>query len=291
MELLDGRVLSAKIKEELAEKTAERVAKGKKAPHLAAILVGDDPASETYVNSKIKSCHEIGYGSSLFRYDNTLSELELLNKIIEVNNNPEIDGLIVQLPLPGHIDVSKVIDTIDPRKDVDGFHPVNIGKMVKGIPSLLPATPFGITKLLQYYAVPTAGKHCVVIGRSQIVGTPVSILMSRDAPYGNATVTLCHSHTKNLADFTRQADILITAVGRPGTITPDMVKEGVAIIDVGTTRVADPSRKSGFRLRGDVDFDNVKDKCSFITPVPGGVGPMTIASLLLNTMQAAESFA
>ena len=260
----------------------------KKIPHLAVILVGENGASETYVGNKIKDCAEIGFGSSLFRFPDTISEESLLEKIREINDNDDIDGLLVQLPLPPHINVNKVIETIDFRKDVDGFHPANIGRMVKELPSALPATPYGIIKLLEHYKIETAGKHCVVIGRSQIVGYPISILMARNAYPGNATVTLCHSKTVDLKSYTLSADILIAAMGRPNFVTADMVKEGAVVIDVGTTRVPDATKKSGFRLSGDVDFENVKDKCSYITPVPGGVGPMTIACLLLNTMNAVE---
>jgi methylenetetrahydrofolate dehydrogenase (NADP+)/methenyltetrahydrofolate cyclohydrolase len=288
MQILDGKALSDQIKQELRDKTEIRKQQGKKIPHLSAILVGHDPASETYVSSKIRSCEEVGFKSSLFRYESNITEEELLNKIREINNNADIDGLIVQLPLPKHIDVTKVIETTDYRKDVDGFHPINIGRMAKGLPGFLPATPNGIMKLISHYKIETAGKECVVIGRSQIVGSPVSILMARDAYPGNATVTLCHRHTKDLKKHTIQADIIISAVGSPGMLTADMVKEGAVIIDVGTTRVEDASKKSGFRLRGDVDFDNVAPKCSYITPVPKGVGPMTIVSLLMNTLQAAE---
>lgn len=289
MQILDGKALSGKIKTELREKVESRKKEGRKTPHLSAILIGNDPASETYISNKIKSCEEAGFQSTLFRYEAGITEDELLGKIKEINENEDIDGLIVQLPLPKHIDVVKVIETIDYRKDVDGFHPVNIGRMVKGLPAFLPATPYGILKLLEHYQIETSGKNCVVIGRSQIVGTPMSILMSRDGYPGNATVTLCHSRTKDLLSHVKQADIVISAVGRPKTVTAEMVKEGAVVIDVGINRVEDPTRKSGYRLAGDVDFDAVKDKCSYITPVPGGVGPMTIACLLLNTYQAAEN--
>jgi methylenetetrahydrofolate dehydrogenase (NADP+)/methenyltetrahydrofolate cyclohydrolase len=289
MQILDGKALSIQIKSELRKKVEQRVTEGRKTPHLSAILVGNDPASETYISNKIRSCEEAGFQSSLFRYEAKISEADLLKKITEINENKDIDGLIVQLPLPKHIDVVKVIETIDYKKDVDGFHPVNIGRMVKGLPSFLPATPYGILKLLEHYKIETSGKNCVVIGRSQIVGTPMSILMSRDGYPGNATVTLCHSKTKDLKSHVQQADIVICAVGRAKTVTADMVKEGGVIVDVGMNRVEDSSRKSGYRLVGDVDYDEVKDKCSFITPVPGGVGPMTIACLLLNTYQAAEN--
>ena len=288
MQIIDGKALSQLIRNELKAKTEKRKAENKKIPHLSVILVGENGASETYVGNKIKDCAEIGFGSSLFRFPETIAEEDLLSKIREINNNDDIDGLLVQLPLPAHINVNKVIETIDFRKDVDGFHPANIGRMVKELPSALPATPYGIIKLLEHYKIETSGKHCVVIGRSQIVGYPISILMARNTYPGNATVTLCHSKTVDLKSYTLSADILIAAMGRPNFVTADMVKEGAVVIDVGTTRVPDASKKSGFRLSGDVDFENVKDKCSYITPVPGGVGPMTIACLLLNTMNAVE---
>jgi methylenetetrahydrofolate dehydrogenase (NADP+)/methenyltetrahydrofolate cyclohydrolase len=287
-QILDGKGLSDLIKSEIKTKVEKRIAQGKKVPHLAAILVGEDPASETYVSNKIKSCAEVGFKSSLFRFEPSISEEELLEKVRGINEDDDIDGLIVQLPLPKHINVSRVIETTDYRKDVDGFHPISIGRMAKGLPGFLPATPQGILKILEHYRIETAGKHCVVVGRSQIVGSPISILMARDAYPGNATVTICHRHTKNIENFLRQADIIISAVGNPGFIKADMVKDGVVVIDVGTTRVEDPSKKSGFRLSGDVDFDSVAPKCSYITPVPKGVGPMTIVSLLLNTLQAVE---
>lgn len=289
MQIIDGKNLSNLIKDELRQKVELRKKDGKKIPHLAAILVGEDPASETYIRNKILSCEQAGFESSLFKYGSDITEQELLEKIEEINNNKAIDGLIVQLPLPEYIDVVKVIETIDYKKDVDGFHPINIGRMAKGLRGFLPATPYGIIKLIEHYNIETKGKHVVVIGRSQIVGSPTSILLSRDGYPGNATVTLCHRYTSDLKAQTLQADIIISATGKPGLVTADMVKDGAVIIDVGTTRVKDETKKSGFRLSGDVDFEAVKDKCSFITPVPGGVGPMTIACLLLNTMQAAES--
>ncbi|MGZ5282664.1 MAG: bifunctional 5,10-methylenetetrahydrofolate dehydrogenase/5,10-methenyltetrahydrofolate cyclohydrolase [Bacteroidia bacterium] len=289
MQIIDGKNLSNLIKDELRQKVEIRKEEGKKIPHLAAILVGEDPASETYIRNKILSCEQAGFESSLFKYGSEISEQELLEKIEQINKNADIDGLIVQLPLPKHIDVVKVIEAIDYKKDVDGFHPINIGRMAKGLRGFLPATPYGIIKLIEHYNIETQGKHCVVVGRSQIVGSPISILMSRDGYPGNATVTLCHRYTQDLKAQTLQADIIISAVGKPGLITADMVKNGAVIIDVGTTRVKDETKKSGFRLAGDVDFEAVKDKCSFITPVPGGVGPMTIACLLVNTMQAAEN--
>ena len=289
MQLLDGKALSDLIKSQIKEKVSKRVAEGKKQPHLAAILVGNDGGSETYVGSKIRSCEEIGYKSTLLRFEDSITEAELLDQIKKVNANSDIDGLIVQLPLPKHISVEKVIESTDPEKDVDGFHPVNIGRMVQGLPCFLPATPNGIMKILEHYKIDTAGKECVVIGRSDIVGTPVSILMSRNTNPGNATVTLCHSKTKNLKEHVLSADIIISATGIPNSVTADMVKDGSVVIDVGTTRVPDATKKSGFRLSGDVDFVNVSPKCSYITPVPGGVGPMTIASLMLNTLQAAQN--
>lgn len=289
MQLLDGKALSDLIKSQIKEKVTQRVAEGKKRPHLAAILVGNDGGSETYVGSKIRSCEEIGYKSTLLRFEDSITEAGLLAQIKKVNTNPDIDGLIVQLPLPKHISVEKVIESTDPEKDVDGFHPVNIGRMVQGLPCFLPATPNGIMKILEHYKIDTAGKECVVIGRSDIVGTPMSILMSRNTNPGNATVTLCHSKTKSLRDHVLNADIIISATGKPNSVTADMVKDGAVVIDVGTTRVPDATKKSGFRLSGDVDFVNVSPKCSYITPVPGGVGPMTIASLMLNTLQAAKN--
>ncbi|TPE46006.1 bifunctional 5,10-methylenetetrahydrofolate dehydrogenase/5,10-methenyltetrahydrofolate cyclohydrolase [Pontibacter mangrovi] len=288
MTLLDGKKTSEAIQNEIAAEVAEIRANGGKVPHLAAILVGNDGGSVTYVNNKVLACERIGFGSSLIRYEDTVTEEELLNKIKELNEDEEIDGFIVQLPLPKHIDTEKVIEAVDPRKDVDGFHPTNVGRMVAGLPAYLPATPAGILQLLQRYEIETKGKHCVVIGRSNIVGTPMSILMSKAGYPGDATVTLCHRNTVNLPYFTQQADIIIVAVGKPGLITADMVKEGAVVIDVGTTRVPDASRKSGFRLRGDVDFESVAEKCSYITPVPGGVGPLTIAMLMMNTLKAAK---
>lgn len=287
MQILDGKLVSAAIKAQLAEKVTELKALGKKVPHLAAILVGNDPASETYVASKVKSCAEIGYNSTLLRFDEKISEKHLLDNITLLNENADIDGILVQLPLPKHINEEVVINTIDPSKDVDGFHPVNVGKMVSGLPTFIPATPYGIMLMLEHYKVPTKGKHAVVIGRSHIVGTPMSILLSRNTYPGNCTVTLTHSQTANLKEICLQADIIVAAIGRPNFVTADMVKEGAAIVDVGINRIADPSRKSGHRLVGDVNFDEVAEKCSFITPVPGGVGPMTIAALLKNTYHAA----
>ena len=288
MTLLDGKKTSEAIQQEIATEVAAIKANGGKVPHLAAVLVGNDGGSVTYVTNKVATCERIGFGSSLIRYDETVSEEELLNKIKELNEDEEVDGFIVQLPLPRHIDTEKVIEAIDPKKDVDGFHPTNVGRMVAGLPAYLPATPAGILQLLTRYEIETKGKHCVVIGRSNIVGTPMSILMSKSAYPGNCTVTLCHRHTVDLAYHTRQADIIIVAVGQPGLITADMVREGAVVVDVGTTRVPDATRKSGFRLRGDVDFDSVAPKCSYITPVPGGVGPLTIAMLMMNTLRASR---
>ena len=288
MQLLEGKVASAAIKEDLKNKILSLVAIGKRTPHLAAILVGNDPASETYVASKVKNCKEIGITSSLFKYENSISESELLEKIIELNNDAQIDGILVQVPLPPHISEKKVINTIVPEKDVDGFHPLNIGNMVLGFPTFISATPFGILLMLKHYNIETKGKHVVIVGRSNTVGTPLSILLSRNNEYGNATVTLCHSRTKNLSEICRQADILIAAIGKPKFITADMVKENAVVIDVGINRVKDDSKKSGFALKGDVDFENVAPKTSFITPVPGGVGLMTIAALLMNTYKASQ---
>ncbi|MCK5700934.1 MAG: bifunctional 5,10-methylene-tetrahydrofolate dehydrogenase/5,10-methylene-tetrahydrofolate cyclohydrolase, partial [Cyclobacteriaceae bacterium] len=257
--------------------------------HLAAILVGNDGASETYVRYKVKDCEQVGFKSTLKRFDDSVTEEELLNEVEAINNDPDIDGLIVQLPIPDHISVQKVTDRIKPEKDVDGFHPVNVGRMAKSLPSYISATPYGIMQLIERYKIETSGKHCVVIGRSDIVGTPMSILLSRKAYPGNCTVTICHSRTKDIKAMTLQADIIIAALGSPGFLTGDMVKEGAVVIDVGITRVEDPSKKSGFALKGDVKFDEVEPKCSYITPVPGGVGPMTRASLLMNTLLAAEN--
>lgn len=288
MELLDGKKTSENIKIELAEAVAQRKKEGKKIPHLAAILVGNDGGSMTYVNAKVKACDQIGFESSLISYDSDVTEEELLNKVKSLNEDDNIDGFIVQLPLPEHIDELKVTEAIDPKKDVDGFHPVNLGNMVLNLPGFLPATPAGIIELIKRNNIETSGKRCVVVGRSNIVGMPVSIMLGRNTNPGNCTVTLTHSRTQNLKDITLEADILISAIGKPGFITADMVKDGAVIIDVGTTRVPDNSRSRGWRLRGDVDFDSVAPKCSFITPVPGGVGPMTIASLMINTLRAME---
>ena len=287
MELNDGKKVSQDIKAEISAEVQRMVTNGERRPHLAAVLVGHDGGSETYVASKVKACEECGFRSTLIRFEDDVTQERLLETVDELNRDPEVDGFIVQLPLPRHISEQAVIEAIDYRKDVDGFHPVNVGRMSIGLPCFVSATPAGIVELLRRYNVPTRGKKCVVVGRSNIVGKPVATLMMQKGYPGDATVTVCHSATENLAAVTREADILIAALGRPLTITADMVKEGATVIDVGTTRVPDSTRKSGFRLRGDVDFDNVAPKCSFITPVPGGVGPMTIVSLMRNTLLAA----
>jgi methylenetetrahydrofolate dehydrogenase (NADP+)/methenyltetrahydrofolate cyclohydrolase len=286
MILLEGKPAAEQIKLNLKERVSTLLSKNYRAPHLAAVLIGTNGASETYVASKIKSCKDIGFKSSLIQYEETIAEAELLQKIVELNNDEETDGILVQLPLPKHIDERKVINAITPEKDVDGFHPENIGKLVQGAPAFISATPYGIILLLQHYNIDVKGKHAVVIGRSNIVGRPVSILLSSNKPYGNATVTICHSHTTNLKELSLQADIIVAALGKPGFLTADMVKEGAMVIDVGITRVADATAKKGFRIKGDVDFDGVSPKTSWITPVPGGVGLMTIAALLTNTMNA-----
>jgi methylenetetrahydrofolate dehydrogenase (NADP+)/methenyltetrahydrofolate cyclohydrolase len=288
MQLLDGRATADQIRKELAAAVLERKKEGKKIPHLAAILVGNDGGSLTYVGAKVKACEQIGFESTLIRYDDTVPEEILLAKVNTLNEDKSIDGFIVQLPLPSHIDEMKITQAIDPKKDVDGFHPVNLGKMILNLPGFLPATPAGILELLKRNAIQTEGKNCVIIGRSNIVGTPLSIMLGRNANPGNCTVTLAHSKTENLTEICQQADILIAAMGQPHFVTADMVKEGAVIIDVGTTRIEDKSRARGWRLTGDVKFDEVAPKCSFITPVPGGVGPMTIASLMMNTLKAME---
>jgi methylenetetrahydrofolate dehydrogenase (NADP+)/methenyltetrahydrofolate cyclohydrolase len=288
MILLDGKSTSNQIKEEIAIETKQLVDKGVRAPHLAAILVGSNGASLTYVNAKVKACAKAGFESTLVKLSEEISEEKLLNEIEKLNTNPEIDGFIVQLPLPKHIDEQKVLMAVNPDKDVDGFHPTNVGKMALNLPTFLPATPFGILQLLERYKVETSGKHVVVIGRSHIVGSPMSILMSQKRTAGNATVTITHSRTKNLKEITLQADIVVAALGIPEFLTADMVKEDVTVIDVGITRIADDSKKSGFRLAGDVHFESVSKKASYITPVPGGVGPMTIAMLMKNTLLAAK---
>jgi len=288
MVLLDGKKTAQDIQLEIAEKVKGLKAEGKKTPHLAAILVGGDGASLTYVNAKVKACEKVGFDSTLVHMDATTSEEDLLNKIDELNNDDAIDGFIVQLPLPEHIDETKVTLAVSPSKDVDGFHPENIGKMCLNLPTFLPATPNGVLEMLKRYNIETSGKHCVVIGRSHIVGSPMSILMARNGNPGNATVTLTHSRTANLKEICATADILIAAVGKPLFVTADMVKEGAVVVDVGIHRVEDSSKKLGFKLLGDVDFANVSEKCSHISPVPGGVGPMTIASLMMNTLAAIE---
>lgn len=288
MELIDGKKTAAEIKAEIAATVADIVAKGGKRPHLAAILVGHDGGSETYVAHKVKACEECGFTSSLIRFEDDITEERLLDEVRRLNDDPDVDGFIVQLPLPRHIDEQRVIETVDPDKDVDGFHPVNVGRLSIGLPGFRSATPAGIIELLRRYRIETRGRHCVIIGRSNIVGKPLASLMMQKAPVGDATVTVCHSATKNLKEITSQADILVAALGRPGFVTADMVKDGAVVIDVGTTRVADATKKNGWRLSGDVDFANVAPKCSFITPVPGGVGPMTIVSLMLNTLEAAR---
>ena len=286
--LLHGKKLSSEIKLEIAAEVAELKSAGKKIPHLAAVLVGNNGASETYVASKAKSCAEVGFKSSLIRLDENISEQELLSKINELNSDAEIDGFIVQLPLPKNISVQKITEAISPDKDVDGFHPMNAGRLLQNLPTYIPATPYGILMMLERYKIETSGKHCVIIGRSNIVGMPMNVLMARNAYPGNCTVTLCHSKTKNLAEVIRSGDIVIAALGSPRFVKADMIKEGAVVIDVGITRVESKETKSGFKISGDVDFENVAPKCSYITPVPGGVGLMTIVGLLKNTLTAAQ---
>ena len=286
MQILDGKKAAQAIRDQLKLNTAQLAVEGKKLPHLVAILVGSNGASETYVAAKVKACEEVGFKSTLIRFEADISEHLLLEKIQELNHDPDVDGILVQLPLPKHISDDKVINTIDPDKDVDGFHPVSVGRMVQGLPTFIPATPHGIMLMLEHYKINTAGMHAVVIGRSNIVGRPMSILLSENKNPGNCTVTLCHSKTKNIAELCLNADIIVAALGKPGFVTADWVKEGAIVIDVGITRVADATKKSGFRLRGDVDYESVAPKCSWITPVPGGVGPMTIAALMKNTYKA-----
>ena len=286
MEILDGKKAAQAIRNELKIEVAQLAAEGKKIPHLAAILVGSNGASETYVAAKVKACEEVGFKSTLIRFEESIAAIKLLDKIQELNTDPDVDGILVQLPLPKHISDQQVIDAIDPDKDVDGFHPVNIGKMMQGVPGFVPATPHGIMLLLKHYKIDTKGKHAVVVGRSNIVGRPMSVLLSSNSNPGNCTVTICHSHTKNIKEFCLQADIIVAALGKPEFITADMVKEGAIIIDVGITREIDTAKKSGFKLKGDVQFETVAPKCSYITPVPGGVGPMTIAALMRNTFHA-----
>lgn len=293
MTVIDGKKVAADIKAEIAKEVEARVAEGKRRPHLAAILVGHDGGSETYVAHKVKACEECGFKSTLIRFESTdeapLDPAELMATIERLNADPDVDGFIVQLPLPKHIDEQAVIEAVLPEKDVDGFHPVNVGKQSIGLPCFHSATPAGIVELLRRYDIPTRGKRVVIVGRSNIVGKPLAAMLMQKAQPGDATVTVCHSATEGLAEICREADILVAALGRPGFITEDMVKDGATVIDVGTTRVADPTRKSGFRLRGDVDYEAVAPRCAFITPVPGGVGPMTICSLMQNTLQAARS--
>lgn len=288
MRIIDGKATATAIKQEIAAEVAARVARGEKRPHLAAVLVGHDGGSETYVAHKVRACEECGFKSTLIRREADITQDELLQIVAGLNADPDIDGYIVQLPLPHHINEQQIIEAIDPKKDVDGFHPENVGRMSLGLPCFLSATPAGIMELLRRYEIPTKGKHCVVLGRSNIVGKPVATLMMQKAEPGNATVTVCHSATPDIKDICRTADIIIAALGQPGFVTADMVKPGAVIIDVGTTRVADSTKKSGFRLAGDVDFANVAPLCEAITPVPGGVGPMTICSLMRNTLQAAN---
>ena len=287
MQLIDGKATAAKIKEEIAQELEQIVAAGGKRPHLAAVLVGHDGGSETYVKNKVLACEACGFKSTLIRYEDDITEQELLDCVAKLNADDDVDGFIVQLPLPKHIDEQKIIEAIDYRKDVDGFHPINVGRMAIGLPCFISATPLGIITLLKRYGIETSGKKCVILGRSNIVGKPMAQLMMQKQ-YGDSTVTVCHSRSANLKDECRQADIIIAAIGRPDFVTADMVKEGAVIVDVGTTRVADATRKSGFRLNGDVKFDEVAPRCSYITPVPGGVGPMTICSLMKNTLAAGK---
>ena len=287
MQLIDGKATAAKIKEEIAQEVEQIVAAGGKRPHLAAVIVGHDGGSETYVKNKVLACEACGFKSTLIRYEDDITEQELLDCVAKLNADDDVDGFIVQLPLPKHIDEQKIIEAIDYRKDVDGFHPINVGRMAIGLPCFISATPLGIITLLKRYGIETSGKKCVILGRSNIVGKPMAQLMMQKQ-YGDSTVTVCHSRSANLKDECRQADIIIAAIGRPDFVTADMVKEGAVIVDVGTTRVADATRKSGFRLNGDVKFDEVAPRCSYITPVPGGVGPMTICSLMKNTLAAGK---
>jgi methylenetetrahydrofolate dehydrogenase (NADP+)/methenyltetrahydrofolate cyclohydrolase len=288
MKIMDGKLVSQAVKDDLKKKVLDQVAHGMKKPHLAAILVGNNGASETYVASKVKSCEEVGFTSTLIRLDAAITQEELLAEINKLNQNSDVDGILVQLPLPKHISEQLVIDTISADKDVDGFHPVSVGRMVQGLPAFYPATPYGILLMIAHYNIETKGKHAVVIGRSNIVGRPISILLNRNDYPGNCTVTVCHSHTPNLKEICLQADIIVAALGRPEFLKGNMVKDGAVVIDVGITRVNDASKKSGFAIKGDVDFAGVAEKCSYITPVPGGVGPMTIAALLMNTYKACQ---
>lgn len=286
MTILDGQLVSQATKDELKLKVQELVKQGKKVPHLAAVLVGNNGASETYVGAKVRTCQEIGYKSSLIRLEETITEEELLKTIRVLNNDSDVDGILVQLPLQKGMSEQKIIDTIDASKDVDGFHSINVGRMVQGLPTFVSATPYGIMLLLEYYKIDTKGMNAVVIGRSNIVGRPMSILLSNATTPGNCTVTLCHSHSRNIKEICRGADLIVAALGRPGFLTGDMVKEGAIVIDVGITRVTDPTKKRGYSLKGDVSYEEVAPKCSYITPVPGGVGPMTIAALMKNTFRA-----
>jgi len=286
MQILDGKIVSQAVKDSIKEKTAQLKEQGKKTPHLAAILIGNNGASETYVASKVKSCEEVGFKSSLIRLDADVEEAVLISTIEQLNNDADVDGILVQLPLPKQISEEKIINLIHADKDVDGFHPMSVGKMVQGLPTFIPATPYGILLMLEHYKIETKGKHAVVIGRSNIVGRPISILLNRNAYPGNCTVTVCHSHTPNLKEICLQADIIVAALGKPQFLTADMVKENAVVVDVGITRVPDATKKNGFAIKGDVDFANVAPKCSYITPVPGGVGLMTIAALLMNTYNA-----
>jgi methylenetetrahydrofolate dehydrogenase (NADP+)/methenyltetrahydrofolate cyclohydrolase len=286
MQILDGKIVSQVVKDNLKEKTLTLIQKGSKAPHLAAVLVGTNGASETYVASKVKNCEEIGFKSSLIRFDENISEATLIQAIEKLNADDDVDGILVQLPLPKQISEEKIINLINPDKDIDGFHPMSVGKMVQGLPTFIPATPYGIMLMLEHYKIDTKGKHAVVIGRSNIVGRPISILLSRNTNPGNCTVTICHSHTPNLKEICLQADIIVAALGKPEFLKADMVKENAVVVDVGITRVADATKKSGFTIKGDVDFANVAPKCSYITPVPGGVGLMTIGALMMNTYNA-----
>ncbi len=288
MQILDGKLLSENIKAELAAEVEQLKLLGRKVPHLVAVLVGDNPASEVYVSNKIRSCEQTGFRSTLIRRNADLTQAALLQIVHDLNNDPEVDGFIVQLPLPKHINEEKITLAIDPKKDVDGFHPVNFGRMAQGMPAFLPATPFGILEILRRYNIDTMGKHCVVVGRSNIVGTPISILLSRKGYPGDCTVTLTHSRTHDLPEEVRRADIVVAAIGIPNFIKGDWVKEGAVVIDVGINRINDSTKKSGFRIVGDVDFDAVAPRCSYITPVPGGVGAMTVTALLMNTMKAAQ---
>lgn len=288
MQLLDGKVAAAAIKEKVKAQVAQRREEGKKTPHLAVIIVGNNGASETYVASKVRTCAEVGFGSTLIRVEEQVTEAELLTQIESLNRDTDVDGILVQLPLPAHIEEQKVIQAIHPDKDVDGFHPVSAGRLVQGLDTFVPATPLGIMLMLEHYGISTAGKHAVVIGRSNIVGRPMSILLSSTQAFGNCTVTLCHSRTKNLAHHTLQADIVVAALGKPGFLKAEMVKPGAIVIDVGITRVPDAAKKSGFAIKGDVDFDEVAPLAEYITPVPGGVGLMTIGALMLNTLKACE---